>query len=151
MSAIWGYAENISSLRALRLGPKPDHRPNEIGNGERCTSAVPTNPLRCTAYWRRCSNCARGDDDGSVLFETVPFERAEALVARLRERAVATNNARSVPAETIKDYWDGSLTPGVAQGQDEGLLLDRPVNVPVPSTSMRSAQLSPVPPALFLL
>ena len=79
------------------------------------------------------------------------FERAKALVPRLRERAVATNNARSVPAETIKDYWDGSLTPGVAQGQDEGLLLDRPVNVPVPSTSMRSAQLSPVPTALFLL
>ena len=30
------------------------------------------------------------------------FERAEALVPRLRERAVSSNNARSVPAETIK-------------------------------------------------
>ena len=37
------------------------------------------------------------------------FERAEALVPRLRERAVATNNARSVPAETINDYWDNDL------------------------------------------
>jgi len=46
---------------------------------------------------------------------------------------------------------DGTLTPGVAHGQDEGLLLDRPVNVSVPSTSMRVPQLSPVPPALFLL
>src|SRR6516162_7730485 len=41
---------------------------------------------------------------------------------------------------------DGTLTPGVAHGQDEGLLLDRPVNVPVPSTSMRVPQLSPVSP-----
>jgi hypothetical protein len=38
-------------------------------------------------------------------------------------------------------FWNGTLTPGVAHGQDEGLLLDRPVNAPVPSTSMR------VPPA----
>jgi 3-hydroxy-9,10-secoandrosta-1,3,5(10)-triene-9,17-dione monooxygenase len=37
------------------------------------------------------------------------FERAEALVPRLRERAVATNNARSIPAETIEDYWDNDL------------------------------------------
>ena len=37
------------------------------------------------------------------------FERAEALVPRLRERAVATNNARSVPAETIEDFWDNDL------------------------------------------
>jgi alkylation response protein AidB-like acyl-CoA dehydrogenase len=37
------------------------------------------------------------------------FERAETLVPRLRERAVATNNARSLPTETIKDLWDNDL------------------------------------------
>jgi len=45
---------------------------------------------------------------------------------------------------------DGTLTPGVAHGQDEGLLLDRPVNVPVPSTSMRVPQ-EPGSPGSFLV
>jgi len=46
---------------------------------------------------------------------------------------------------------DGTLTPGVAHGQDEGLLLDRPVNVPVPSTSMRVPPTEPGFPGSFLV
>jgi 3-hydroxy-9,10-secoandrosta-1,3,5(10)-triene-9,17-dione monooxygenase len=37
------------------------------------------------------------------------FERASALVPRLKERAVATGAQRHVPAETIKDLWDADL------------------------------------------
>jgi alkylation response protein AidB-like acyl-CoA dehydrogenase len=37
------------------------------------------------------------------------FSRAEALIPRLKERAAATSQARQVPAETIKDFWDNDL------------------------------------------
>ncbi|HXQ53442.1 MAG TPA: hypothetical protein VN802_20285 [Stellaceae bacterium] len=37
------------------------------------------------------------------------IERANALLPRLKERAVATSAARQVPAETIKDFWDADL------------------------------------------
>ena len=46
---------------------------------------------------------------------------------------------------------DGTLTPGVAHGQDEGLLLDRPVNVPVRSTRMRVPPTEPGSPGSFLV
>lgn len=36
-------------------------------------------------------------------------ERANALIPRLKERAVATSAQRHVPAETIKDLWDADL------------------------------------------
>jgi 3-hydroxy-9,10-secoandrosta-1,3,5(10)-triene-9,17-dione monooxygenase len=36
-------------------------------------------------------------------------ERATALLPRLRERAVATSEARRLPAETIADLWDAGL------------------------------------------
>ena len=57
-----------------------------------------------------------------------------------------------MPGPEIKPrLLDGTLTPGVAHGQDEGLLLDRPVNVPVPSTSMRVPPTEPGSPGSFLV
>ena len=37
------------------------------------------------------------------------LQKARALAPVLRQRAVATNQARRIPHETIQDFWDAGL------------------------------------------
>src|SRR6201998_4777152 len=51
------------------------------------------------------------------------------MLERFESRSMT---ARPIPRSGLA-FWMARRTPGVAHGRDEGLLLDRPVNVPVPS------------------
>jgi 3-hydroxy-9,10-secoandrosta-1,3,5(10)-triene-9,17-dione monooxygenase len=50
-----------------------------------------------------------GDDSGLTDGERALLERARALVPRLAERAPACTAARSVPAETIADFYEAGI------------------------------------------
>ena len=67
------------------------------------------------------------------------------------ERQLSTLRALARQEGHPPRLLDGTLTPSAVHGQDEGLLLDRPVNVPVPSTSMRVPPTEPGSPGSFLV